>query len=257
MILWCDGAHGAAENMRRDAELLADAAGGAEPVLRLFTFVPAGITLGRAQDPARELDLGRMAADGIEWAVRPTGGRAIFHAQEWTFSLASPLEPAGWAATPAAAYARTCALLRQALRSLGVPVELSPGSPRLGSPFARGGPAAPCFASSARHELTLAGGKLAGIAQRAVRGALLQQGSLLLGEGHLRLADYLPLPHAEREAVRAGLADAAAHAGRYVPPGTPLGSLADALAAFLPGASRVDGAEGVERYTGADGSRSR
>jgi len=66
MILWCDGAHGARENMRRDARLLERAAAGQAtgPVLRLFGFAPPGITLGRSQDPARELDLGRMAAEG-------------------------------------------------------------------------------------------------------------------------------------------------------------------------------------------------
>jgi lipoate-protein ligase A len=258
MILWCDGAHGAAENMRRDAALLEDAAAGSEPVLRLFTFAPAGITLGRAQDPVRELDLARAAADGVEWAVRPTGGRAIFHAQEWTFSLATRLgADDAWAPTPAAAYARTCALLRRALNALGVPVELSPGSPRLGSPRTPGAPAAPCFASSARHELTLGGAKLAGIAQRAVRGALLQQGSVLLGEGHLELADYLPLAPERREAVRAALAASAAHAGTHLPADASLGLLADALAAELPGARRITGGDAPERYTAADGSRSR
>src|SRR5258705_2224055 len=79
MILWVDGAHDPRENMRRDERLLAAAEGGAlaGPVLRLFTFAPAGITLGRAQDPARVLDLERCARDRVPWAVRPTGGRAI------------------------------------------------------------------------------------------------------------------------------------------------------------------------------------
>src|SRR5258705_11210565 len=78
MILWVDGAHDPRENMRRDERLLAAAEGGAlaGPVLRLFTFAPAGITLGRAQDPARVLDLERCARDRVPGAVRPTGGRA-------------------------------------------------------------------------------------------------------------------------------------------------------------------------------------
>ncbi|HEV2104294.1 MAG TPA: hypothetical protein VGU27_01100, partial [Candidatus Eisenbacteria bacterium] len=99
MILWLDGAHPPRRNMARDAGLLAAVADGrlAEPVLRLFAFAPHGITLGRLQDPARELDLERLARDRVPWAVRPTGGRAIFHAEEWTFSLTTPLAPAGWA----------------------------------------------------------------------------------------------------------------------------------------------------------------
>jgi lipoate-protein ligase A len=248
MILWCDGAHDPAENMCRDAALLATAV--AEParpaVLRVFRFAPPGVTLGANQRPERELDLGRMAARGLPWAVRPTGGRAIWHDQEWTFSLACALGPEGWAASAANAYARTAELLAAALHALGVPVELSPGSPRgVGSPRGAGGPAAPCFASTARHELTLGGRKFAGIAQRECGSALLQQGSLLLGESHLALADVLRLDDSGRERVRAGLRAATAHAGAWLPADSPLERLADALAKELPGAERLAGEAGL------------
>ena len=233
MILWCDGGHGAKENMRRDAALLEGVAGGRleTAVLRLFRFVPAGITLGHSQVPERELDLARVAADGIEWALRPTGGRAIFHEQEWTFSFALPLSERDAAAAATDAYAGTCALLARALRRLDLPVEFSPGTTRgIGAPRLPGGPAAPCFASAARNELTLAGRKFAGIAQRRVRGALLQQGSLLLGDGHLRLADYLPLAPQARELARATLAAGTAHAGGVLGTAAPLDRFAEAIA---------------------------
>lgn len=247
MILWCDGAHAPAENMRRDAGLLAAVREdpGRPVVLRLFRFAPAGITLGANQRAERELDLARVEAAGVPWAVRPTGGRAIWHEQEWTFSLACRLGPGGWGADSAAAYARTTTLLAAAFRSLGAPVERSPGSPRgVGAPRVAGGPAAPCFASTARHELTLAGRKFAGVAQRESGGALLQQGSLLLGDSHLKLADWLRADAAGRERVRAALAAATAHAGAWIAADAPLERLADALAALLPGAGRVAGAEG-------------
>ena len=119
MILWCDGAHSPAENMRRDAALLAAAV--ADParmtVLRLFRFAPPGITLGANQVPEHELDVERLRAAGIEWAVRPTGGRAIWHDEEWTFSLACRLGPTGWAATGREAYARTAGVLARAFRA--------------------------------------------------------------------------------------------------------------------------------------------
>ncbi|HEY6195089.1 MAG TPA: hypothetical protein VI504_08615, partial [Candidatus Eisenbacteria bacterium] len=128
LTLWHDGPHDAPENMARDAGLLERAAAGGNPgtVLRLFTFVPAGITLGRAQVPAHELDLARLARDGVRWASRPTGGRAIWHEDEWTFSLATPLSPEGWAPTPAAAYERTARLLARAFQSMDVPALLAP-----------------------------------------------------------------------------------------------------------------------------------
>jgi lipoate-protein ligase A len=248
MILWCDGPHSPAENMRRDAALLAAAV--ADPsrpaVLRLFRFAPAGITLGANQVPEHELDVERLRASGIEWAVRPTGGRAIWHDEEWTFSLACRLGPAGWATSGREAYARTAALLAQAFRRLGVPVGLSAGSRRgAGGPRGAGAPAAPCFASTARHELTLEGRKFAGIAQRESAGALLQQGSLLLGDSHLRLADALRLAESERPRVREALRLATAHAGAWLGAAEPLERLAAALAAELPGAERVDGEIGA------------
>lgn len=250
MILWCDGAHSPAENMRRDAALLAAAVAdpSREVILRLFRFAPPGVTLGANQVPEQELDLERLRAEGIEWAVRPTGGRAIWHDEEWTFSLAARLGPAGWAAAGREAYARTAALLARALGALGVPVGLSAGSPRgAGGPRGAGAPAAPCFASTARHELTLDGRKFAGIAQRIVHGALLQQGSLLLGESHLRLAGALRLADAERQQVREALRFSTAHAGAWLNAAEPLERLAAALAAELPGAERVEGEAGAER----------
>jgi lipoate-protein ligase A len=247
MILWCDGGHGPVENMRRDEALLEAAGRGGGPVLRVFTFVPPGITLGRAQDPARELDLERCAAAGVPWAVRPTGGRAIYHDEEWTYSLAAGLDDPDWGGGLHEAYARASRLLVGALARLGVPAALAPGAVRGGlAPRAPRGAAAPCFASTARHEIVLAGRKLVGSAQRRTARALLQQGSVLLGPAHLRLADFLAIPEGTRERVRAELGEAAADAGRWLGPGTPLARWADALQAELPpGASRVEGEAGL------------
>ena len=241
MILWLDGAHDAPTNMARDAELLERAASRdlRETVLRLFTFSPPGITLGRAQDPAHELDLAALAAAGIRWAVRPTGGRAIWHEEEWTFSLVTRLGEGEWAGSSDAAYERTGRLLAQALQSLGVPAELAPGSARgPGAPRERAGAAPPCFASTARHELVLEGRKLAGIAQRFSHGALLQQGSLLLGDAHERLAEFVPSP--DREALRQDLRSATAVAGAWLGSDRLLTRLRDALASLLPDARLVD-----------------
>lgn len=232
MIVWCDGAHDAPANMLRDATLLAAGArADREPVLRLFRFAPPGITLGRSQEPARELDLGRCVRDGVKWAVRPTGGRAIFHAEEWTYSLAAAISHPEWGGTLRRAYERTSWLVLASLRRLGVPAELAPRAERRGAerPRTPAGAAPPCFASIARHEIVLAGRKLVGSAQRRTAHALLQQGSVLLGPGHLRLADYLALPEPSREATRATLAAAAADAGAHLAPDEPLETWAAAL----------------------------
>ncbi len=253
MILWCDGGHDPAENMRRDAVLLAAAESGAPPVLRVFRFAPPGITLGRAQDPARELDLERCRREGVGWAVRPTGGRAIFHDEEWTYSLAAPLDDPAWGGDLARAYGAVSRLLAEALRQLEVPVRLARGEARGDlAPRVAGGAAPPCFASTARHEIVLEGRKLVGSAQRRTARALLQQGSVLLGPAHLRLADYVAVPEAARARVRDDLARLATDAGRWLGPHEPLERWAEALAASLPaGTRRLDGAGGLALVGGA------
>lgn len=247
VILWIDGAHSPAENMRRDAALLAAAESGAAPVLRLFCFSPHGITLGMGQDPARELDLERCAGDGVTWAVRPTGGRAIFHADEWTYSLASPIDDADWGGSLDEVYARTSTLLIASLRRLGVPAEWAAGAAR--SPAIAGGPkatAAPCFASTARHEVEIGGRKLIGSAQRRTRSAVLQQGSVLLGPGHLRLADYLAIPDPDRARVRDRLEAASSHTAPWLGDSPPLPRWGEALQVEIaPLAGRFDGASGA------------
>jgi lipoyl(octanoyl) transferase len=247
VILWCDGVHDVAENMRRDATLLAAAERGAPPVLRVFAFSPAGITLGMNQAPARALDLGRCAADGVRWALRPTGGRAIFHAQEWTYALAVPSDHPEWGGRPDDAYGRVSALVLRALVRLGVPAAQVPrrGSPTAGTGI-RGSAAAPCFASTARYELVVGDGKLVGSAQRRTARAYLQQGSILLDDGHLRIADYLPLEADARERLREALRRAAGTAAPWLGSAPPLERFADALQAETGSRStRVNGASGA------------
>lgn len=245
MFLWCDGGHDPAENMRRDAALLAAAEAGAPPVLRLFRFEPHGITIGHGQDPGAELDLERCRADGVPWARRPTGGRAIFHAEEWTYSLAAALEDPGWGGTLSEAYARVSDLVLRSLVRLGVPARRAGEDARGGASLERGEVSPPCFASSTRHELALGRGKLVGSAQRRTRRALLQQGSVLLGGGHARLADYVAIADDRRAAWRAALERAAADASPHLGGTAPLERWADALLAELPsGVGRVAGAEG-------------
>ena len=255
MILWCDGPHEAAENMRRDAALLARAESGepAEPVLRLFSFAPHGITLGAAQDPARVLDLDACRAAGVGWVPRPTGGRAIFHAEEWTYSFTAPIADPEWGGSLREAYAKVARLLVASLLRLGVPVDPAPDPARSSGPTGRPGASAACFASTAGHEIVLGGRKLVGSAQRRLSRALLQQGSLLLGDGHLRLAEFVAGPPDSRARLRDELAKKTAHAARWLG-AAPLERWRDALAGVLAApVTRLDGEEGVRALTLAEG----
>jgi lipoate-protein ligase A len=231
-LVWLDGSHGPEPNMARDVELLEAVAAdpGAGPLVRVYGFDPPGITLGRGQVPERELDLAALSLAGVPWAVRPTGGGAIWHEQAWTVSIAARLGPDGWAATPKRAVARTGALLAAALRSLGVPAECWSGAERL--PAAAGRPGAgppPCFAATSGHEVVVGKRKLAGIAQRVRGRAFLQQVNLLLGDAHARIARHLSGVGPDRDALERDYAARAVGAGAWLGDDTGLERLAGAL----------------------------
>jgi lipoate-protein ligase A len=270
MILWMDGAHDPSENMRRDSMLLHAAARQGpltEAVLRVFNFAPHGITLGHAQRPEHVLDLDRCRAAGVPWAVRPTGGRAIFHAEEWTYSLVAANADREWGGTLTQTYERASEVILAALRRLHVPADLArrrgspagndtpvPATPRverLAREVAVERTSSPaCFATAARHEILLDGKKLVGSAQRRVAGALLQQGSVLIGPGHLRLVDYLAVPEPRREGLRIALGAGATDASRYLGADLRLERWAQSLMLELPrGTRRLDGESGLDLLT--------
>ncbi len=121
---------------------------------------------------------------------RPTGGRAILHHREITYSVTGPAHDAG---DLAASYGRINDLLRRALRSMGVDAELAAG--RRASPPGM----APCFNEPSTGELMVGGRKLAGSAQWRSDGALLQHGSVLVEDDQgvlsaLALEPSAPVP---------------------------------------------------------------
>src|SRR5207247_2922209 len=132
-------------------------------------------------------------------------------------------------------------ILVRSLARLGVPAALAPGGRAAGP---RPGRSPACFASTSRHEVVLEGRKLVGSAQRRTAGALLQQGSLLLGPGHLRLADYLAAPESESARVREALRESAEHARDLLGAAAQIDRWLEALLVVRPPEPRGESAEG-------------
>lgn len=172
----CDGSplralEGAA-NMALDELLLRSVAGGGGPALRLYRWAPACLSLGRNQVARGELDASVLEAHGVHLVRRPTGGTAVLHDAELTYSVAVPV---GLVGSPRETYGRVNAALAAALGALGVSAELALSG---GAAGPRGRPV--CFAAPASGEITAAGRKLVGSAQRREGRTLLQHGSILL-----------------------------------------------------------------------------
>ena len=199
------GAQTGAFNMALDESAArALASGEGSPVLRLFRWRPWAISLGYNQS-AGDIDSPRCAADGIDVVRRPTGGRAILHAEELTYCVVM----AAGRRSILQVYNDISTALVRGLAIYGVGVALQKSQPDFAKEY-RSSSSVPCFASSARYEIEWRGRKLVGSAQRRFSGpagdVVLQHGSILCGDAHVRLADYLASPlDGARERIRASL----------------------------------------------------
>lgn len=180
-------------------ELLLERVATQAPVLRLYGWQPPAISVGYNQSAAAELDLDKCRQDGIDVVVRPSGGRAVLHWNELTYSLAWADDEPALVGGISASSQTVGNCLVAGLQLYGLDAELHPGDRARATPTrtprdaGAGGhsiPKAPCFASTSRWEVTCGGKKLIGSAQRRTRGGALQHGSLLLGPEHLRLSEW-------------------------------------------------------------------
>ncbi len=183
------GAHNGAFNMATDEALTR--LGQDAPILRVYRWQPYTISLGFHQQLAG-LDLQKCAHDGIGVVRRPTGGRAIYHAHEVTYSVIIPRSHHLYACNSTELYNRISTALVTGLRRLDI--DLSLERVQQSSDFAGYQRQFACFATSAQYEVHLQGKKLIGSAQRRFKNGLLQHGSIILGDEHLALAKYLVVP---------------------------------------------------------------
>ena len=191
------GRRSGAWNMAVDAAVLRGVeAGESPPTLRLYSWEPWCVTLGHFQDPAQELDPIALRERGWDVVLRPTGGRAVLHADELTYSILARRDEAPWCATLAASYDHIGRAWAKALHEFDL--QMVKGQPEA-TMRSTEEVAPPCFASSARSELAFGERKVVGSAQRRTRGAFVQHGSIPLSADHERLVEVLRLEPARRE----------------------------------------------------------
>lgn len=158
--------------MARDQGLLDLAERDGAAVLRLYRWNPFCLSFGRHEPALKRYDRERIAALGLDGVRRPTGGRAVWHARELTYSVTAPV--ARFGSLPQA-YRQVHQLIADAVHSLGAVPALAATPAR-----ATRVDAGACFASPAGGEVVVGEHKLVGSAQLKQGDALLQHGSLLL-----------------------------------------------------------------------------
>ncbi len=173
-LLLTDAAEGA-WNMAVDEAMVEHIGrGDSRPTLRLFAWEPPCLSLGHAQ-PYGDIDLQRLAQRGWTMVRRPTGGRAILHTDELTYSVTTAPEEPLMAGTVLESYGRVAAALLEAVRQLGIHAEIKDTGPG-----GQGGTNPVCFEVPSSSEITVAGKKLIGSAQARRKEGILQHGSLPL-----------------------------------------------------------------------------
>lgn len=167
------------------------------PTLRFYGWQPPCVSVGYTQPLLDEIDLDKCQKKGYNWVRRPTGGRAVLHIDELTYSVVAPQGEARVAGNILTSYRRLSLGLVAGLRSLGCDVSqaglLNADSMKK---------SAACFEVPSHYEVTALGRKLVGSAQVRRKGVVLQHGALPLMGDVSRLADVLALPERDRNVLR-------------------------------------------------------
>lgn len=155
---------------------------GSVPIFRLYRWQPAALSIGRFQKAADELDLDRISADRLPLVRRITGGGAIYHTGELTYSVVCAPHHIPPAASIKDSFRVLTAFLLAFYRSLDLDAcyAAEAACPRmqlgLRTPF--------CFAGQESYDILVNGRKIGGNAQRRLRRAIFQHGSIPV-ENHL------------------------------------------------------------------------
>lgn len=152
------GRHSGFYNMGLDEALLeAVAQGKSQPVLRFYGWNPETVSVGYFQSLEEEVDLDICKRRGVEVVRRISGGGAVFHHAELTYSIIMPITHPLAGRTIGESYEKLCAGIIQGLTLLGVPAQFAP-----------------------INDILAGGRKVSGNAQTRRMGCVLQHGTILL-----------------------------------------------------------------------------
>lgn len=160
-------------NMDIDAQILTEAAtsGLKTPVFRLYGWSPACVSLGRNQNDDF-LDREFLAQNNIDVVRRLTGGRALLHDNEITYSFVCPVDYLANGENVAASYKEISQILIDKFKLLGINLEFGNSKP-VHTKFDY------CMLISTGADLCYKNKKLIGSAQCRKNGYILQHGSIL------------------------------------------------------------------------------
>jgi lipoate-protein ligase A len=168
------------------------------PVIRFYWWSKPTLSLGAKERLNEAADLEVCRELGISLVRRPTGGRSVLHDQELTYAIIASTDKPPFQTSVEESYRMIAEAQASAVNALGINLMLTAGGRKIrprsnqssedSANAVSPGSHLPCFAAPSRYELTWQGKKVIGSAQRRLRGAVLQHGSILLQSDVGRLA---------------------------------------------------------------------
>lgn len=157
------------------------------PILRFFKWKPFCLSLGYAQKNGM-FDYKKLKENKIDIVRRPTGGRAVLHTDEVTYSVIIPKSHNLFKLNTTELYKSVSYALLKGLRYFGIDAKIEKNKKvndekNKFSPY--------CFSSITRYELKFNGKKIIGSAQRRYKDSILQQGSIPLNDCNLNLDEFI------------------------------------------------------------------
>lgn len=182
-------------NMAIDHYLASNSKKTFDPILRFYGWIPFCLSIGYHQS-IKHIDIKKLKMDAYNYIRRPTGGRAIFHSEELTYSIIFPKN----LLTQKELYSYIHGKLVNALNKLGYNVIFANKNTKLPRLKAMATDF-PCFTRSAETEVEFNGKKLIGSAQKIYPNSILQHGSILIDDLHRNLSKYLIADENERNII--------------------------------------------------------
>ena len=179
-----DGFHDGFYNMAVDEAIVTAVEKGiSPPTLRLYGWKSPTLSIGYSQRTDKKIDTGYCRKNKIDIVLRPTGGRAVLHDKEVTYSLISPKNNPLFPDNISGTYKAISKAFIRSLSFLKINASISTFCTQHSSLRTLS-----CFATTSQYEITVDGKKLIGSAQRRFKNSFLQHGSIPLENHHEKLA---------------------------------------------------------------------
>jgi lipoate-protein ligase A len=198
--LFTDGHLTPAENMARDEALLRRViAGESQPCIRFYTWKPPGLSIGRFQKIDHGVDLEACRKHGVEMVRRLTGGEAVLHDDELTYSIIIPFTHPGFDGRGVIATYKTISrALLKGLELTGVESTMAGEAPTRSDPEGQG----VCFYTPTVNEIVAGCRKLIGSAQTREKLVILQHGSIPIDWDLDKQFDVMGIPIENRDVFK-------------------------------------------------------